>query len=939
MYKIDLTVGVLDPNSIPLKVRSGLSGLKKITTQLASPVLSFSSITTAGATVSWTGVTHATNYTVERATTAQFDQDLSTIYAGSGTSTSVSQMYPQKTYYYRVKAFDNTSTYQSSDYGTNSHNTLTRYSKSSTDWRAVTSTDIDAYPQMALGDIIIDGGNVDGDIYIPVGSGPTLGAGKKIWIRGGKYNLIQLDLQNVNGSSGNPVIITTYGGAPVVWKQGLRFYGGSYIRMTGKYDPVLNIGQSHLKGHDGSYAWRHRTYGFIWDNEWSSIGDSAGSGIAMDRGVHDVEFDYIEFREGGFTTFYFGTVVNNNLDFTNIKIHDCLAYCNHGEGLYGGSTAGTVGQRAIKGLRFYNNTIVYPGNDGLQFNNMEDDNLVENNVVIGSGANWRDAFEQYQDNSVSIGMRKGGTTIQKNIFWGAGEKHLNFFYIATSPNNEDGTSINIDDNIFFGGKGNIGSYFGSSTTYPMTNTPLNFRRNYYGRGQFIYPEAYLDARAVDTTQILRVALNNTTITYTGNKWDGQNNKTEFLHNQGISNTLVNGGGNTQATLAGVQFQNFLNFGDTFNYDKAEFWKPIIGEVWDNDGSAKKGQPITYTSGNYVIRNGYWYRAKQNATSVEPTVTSGWQTYWEQVWWDKTTGTPAYDPTDKTNYSPYPPLDVRLRDTQSTYQTTGIGLKDNPVVPSQSFATISVNSVTWNIVEKLPQDYNSNPGATYPIIIFFVGLGEVGTNSSLLLTNGPNKFIGNGSWNGRITVDSTIYDPIVVSVQPAAAFPNFTLQQLCIDALFNRYKTSGVSRINPDKVCMTGLSHGGWMTSGILMNSQTYADMFSAVVNVQGMKPDDWKDPGSSPATYSLIGQYKRGRWLGYEQSNDGRDIPVLAATINAANSGETPAAALNFTTSFSTGGHCCFDEWYNPANRNYPNLDGRAENIYQWMMRQTRASS
>jgi hypothetical protein len=128
--------------------------------------------------------------------------------------------------------------------------------------------------------------------------------------------------------------------------------------------------------------------------------------------------------------------------------------------------------------------------------------------------------------------------------------------------------------------------------------------------------------------------------------------------------------------------------------------------------------------------------------------------------------------------------------------------------------------------------------------------------------------------------------------------------------------------------------GGWMTSGIVMNSQTHADKIASIVNVQGVKPSDW---AASP--YTAMGNFKRGRWLGFEQSNDGRDIPVIANTINLANPGETPAAAIFEVTNFGAHDHCCFNEWFDPSRKAYGNLDGRDESIYQWMMRRQRALS
>jgi hypothetical protein len=1428
MYKVDLNVGFLNPSGAPLKFKGGTIGLKKLANILSEPFVYASSISVSSLILNWTPVTHATKYIVQRATTPEFDQDLVVLFNGSGSSVNDIHLYPGKRYYYRVQAIDEVSGLLSSSYGVTDALTSDTVITSGT-WRAVNSGDIASFPQMSLGDAIIDGSNIDREIYIAPGTGPSLGPGKKIWIRGGKYEICQFDNLNVIGTNVNRVIISTYGGCPVITKRGFRLFGGNWIRFTGKYDSTLNIGQSHLRGHDADYAWRHRTYGFIWDNEWLDQGDSAPSGIVIDRGGQNYEIDYFEGRGGGFAPFFIRDDNGGTLDYTNIYIHDCLTYCSNGEAVYIGATAGVNGSRRIKSLKFTNTTLIYPGNDGIQLNNVADNCIVENNVCIGAGANWRDSFEYDQDNGQSIGVVKGGLKFRKNLAWGSGEKHWNFFYVGPTPEEEDGTSIDVDDNLFFGTKGPLFMYM-ANTGAAMNNTPLNIRRNYFGRANFIYDQVFKSANKGTNRQwIIRNDISNNAITYQDNKFDGQGGKTSFLEpNHGTGNTIVNTN-NIQATLPDVQFQKFLGFGSTFNYDNVEIWASVIGSQggWANDGTSFKGDPITYAVGKYVIHKDFWYKSKAAGnTGIEPNVHPQWTTYWNQVYWDKTTGLPVESPIDRTNFSPLPPLDVRLVNNNSIYQQTGIGLLDNPapvinsnllantidngdntftvkfgrnraqltqnpvipcigsstffglqatttansalgrvatwlgnnttnsmllnlgvsstdtrygsadgtfaqvtphknitaalavnptailvgyptndinagltpqqfcdnlvaifnlakskgvpcfigspqprtgfnatdqqkladaavlikaaipdefyidvfdatrdqtaptaavilplysfgddvhyndlghafladayiakldayfqnqsnqgyeiessinpdlgftvlatepsatvvskildrpdqfthyyrvrakistgvytqysnvvsmyqpikvgtlaqtiqldfspdtnvtsgsgwntllgsgggisagtsfatikdsldatisgvtltvtkaftgaltggtntfsgypsfatqdswnivnsatipaeltvnglsqanvynaeivssrstsstwmsgfyltggktggsrvanpdgsannlvkiningVVPDvsnnitvdvralasaylntlilkkynavanpapQSFSTIQVVGVvtqTWNIVEKLPYDYSTNLNATYPLIVYFVGLGQVGTNQALLLSEGPNKYIGDGTWNGRIQTDTTWHDPIVISVQPSTQWPHYTLQLDALDKILARY----AGRVDLDKVHLTGISMGGWMTSGIVMNSQTHADKIASIVNVQGVKPSDW---AASP--YTAMGNFKRGRWLGFEQSNDGRDIPVIANTINLANPGETPAAAIFEVTNFGAHDHCCFNEWFDPSRKAYGNLDGRDESIYQWMMRRQRALS
>ena len=60
----------------------------------------------------------------------------------------------------------------------------------------------------------------------------------------------------------------------------------------------------------------------------------------------------------------------------------------------------------------------------------------------------------------------------------------------------------------------------------------------------------------------------------------------------------------------------------------------------------------------------------------------------------------------------------------------------------------INVQGWNAYVHLPWDYSLNPTATYPTIIFFPGLGEVGKTASLVIKNGPGAYITQG-WNGNV----------------------------------------------------------------------------------------------------------------------------------------------------------------------------------------------
>jgi hypothetical protein len=226
---------------------------------------------------------------------------------------------------------------------------------------------------------------------------------------------------------------------------------------------------------------------------------------------------------------------------------------------------------------------------------------------------------------------------------------------------------------------------------------------------------------------------------------------------------------------------------------------------------------------------------------------------------------------------------------------------------------------WNAVVHLPADYSTST-KSYPTIYFFPGLGEVGTNISAVSRYGPNAYIAQG-WDGVINGHAYI----VASLQCPTGYSRPTQVKAIVDAFEAQY------RVDKTKVCMTGLSNGGWVSNQFATYKPTasdtsYLQRVKAVVNVQGVKPDD---------TYAATPPYPRkfeewatlgGKELGFEQKFDGRDIPTIAATMNKIVAGSGVAIATNF----GGGGHCCWQNFYGGSGTtptSFPSIG----TMYQWI--------
>jgi hypothetical protein len=249
------------------------------------------------------------------------------------------------------------------------------------------------------------------------------------------------------------------------------------------------------------------------------------------------------------------------------------------------------------------------------------------------------------------------------------------------------------------------------------------------------------------------------------------------------------------------------------------------------------------------------------------------------------------------------------------------------ISKNSYSQQSIISVNgWNAYVHLPASYNSS-NASYPTIIFFPGIGEVGTNASAVIANGPGAYINQG-WNGNVTVDGKTVEFIVISLQPPYAYPHEDVMNTEIQTIKSLY------RVDSKKLYLTGLSHGGWCSSTFVTGDPyggpyTYASQVAAVVTVEGMIPDD-----NSPYP-QLFDNYAKagGKYLGFEQIYDNRDTKTVVDRMNLT----VPNSGIYVQTNFGGGGHCCWASFYGGQGTAPTNwlLDGVTQNIYQWMARQT----
>jgi len=217
-------------------------------------------------------------------------------------------------------------------------------------------------------------------------------------------------------------------------------------------------------------------------------------------------------------------------------------------------------------------------------------------------------------------------------------------------------------------------------------------------------------------------------------------------------------------------------------------------------------------------------------------------------------------------------------------------------------------------EYLPQGYNNSE--VYPLIVFFCGIGELGSGNETdlpkVLANGTPMQIRNGTFPTSFNVRGKNFKFIVITPQFTQ---NPSAQEISevLDNIVSRY------RVDLNRIYLTGLSLGGGMVWRYASNSKAYADRIAAIVPVCGA---EWINSNGG----DFIAQAKLPVWATH---NNGDNVVSVESTNNNVNNVNnaphipTPSAKK---TIFETAGH---DAWTKTYDLNFKENNN---NIYEWML-------
>ncbi|MEM9556835.1 MAG: hypothetical protein AAGC60_21425 [Acidobacteriota bacterium] len=428
---------------------------------------------------------------------------------------------------------------------------------------------------------------------------------------------------------GDELVITNHGGQVRVGGLG-HYYnfvvgGGSHWILSGRSDPASGIGDAAFPGHAEGYAHSRDRYGILIDDAFESEGES---GLAVGGGATAYTIEFLEVREVGFAGLLLKTDDDGDAHMDDVTLRDLYIHDVGSEGIYLGSTQ-SAPQHKFRRLEIVNNRIVRTGTEALQVGQLADGSTIHHNVIAFGAIDWKNPFQNFQDNNTQYATRGGDTSVHHNLVVGGASHFLILFGQDRAGDPHDPSHVAAFEDNYFSHVRNVGVYVHSSAD---ATTTYRFARNAFRAIDFQYDE--LDPGATNHQRVFRIFNVDNPIELVDNRWQGS----QQLYAAAGSNVVATG--NVNEAIPAV---HFVDWGLPAGFD------PLRLETWTD--VTIHGDPVVYTEGDIVSHLGDLY------LNVEPG-----------------THTNKLPPDHPITWQPLPPPadDYRLAPT-SPFQ--GLGLLD------------------------------------------------------------------------------------------------------------------------------------------------------------------------------------------------------------------------------------------------------------------------
>ncbi len=433
----------------------------------------------------------------------------------------------------------------------------------------------------------------------------------RLYVPAGEYTLIYLG-NLPRRAADRPLVITNRGGQVRVRasRYAMALRGGSNWVLTGRYDPISRTGDAAFPGHRGcDYASSRGRYGFHLDTGFvdgtnvltvASPGSSEpgyGTNIAT-----DFELEFIEIEQAGFAGLMIKSDSQGTAHMSRVRVHDLYIHDTISEGCYVGSTQAEP-QHRIQ-IEFHHNRLLRAGTECGQFGQLARGSEVHHNVFGLCAIDWRDAFQQFQDNGVQLAVRQGDASFHHNVVIGATGNLLSMFDQPRSGDDHAaGDEIVLADNHLEGARGGMMWLHDASDRV----TAWRFARMTIRDATFSRAEVYPDARP--PTAVFATTNDETPIRVLDVVWDRATVPVTRFTASAFATITVEPSARA-GEVAPIVFRDFMAM------PEGASWLDV--ELWTDTARRAPGAPaVTYGRGDLVMHEGVLYECLRTSSRETP----------------------------------------------------------------------------------------------------------------------------------------------------------------------------------------------------------------------------------------------------------------------------------------------------------------------------------
>jgi dienelactone hydrolase len=242
--------------------------------------------------------------------------------------------------------------------------------------------------------------------------------------------------------------------------------------------------------------------------------------------------------------------------------------------------------------------------------------------------------------------------------------------------------------------------------------------------------------------------------------------------------------------------------------------------------------------------------------------------------------------------------------------------------------VSMSSKTNGYYEYLPQGYDPEGTATYPLILFTTGIGEFGNGRSELpnvLKHALPQYIDIGAFPKSFTVGGQTHRFIVITPQFVKnPRPTAADMETVLNYIIAHYK------VNTSRIYITGLSYGGGLSWAYTGASSKNAKRIAAIVPVASPVP-----VGGDEEIYArsrVIAANNVPVWATHNRYDPSDPVSTTIKYTDYINEAPAPDP-LAKRTLFNAAHHNAWTRTYDP------NFREQGMNVYEWMLQYQRGSA